>query len=170
MAGYKISEVDVWTADIPNRSGTLSRLLETMSNTGGLMEFMIARPVDDISSRVFLAPISGARKKQAAQRAGLSTAPKLHSIRVEGPDTPGLGTRITKAIAEEGINLRGVSAAGVGKRAVFYISLDNPDSVKTAKSAIKKSLSAKARPKKSKSTARSKGKAARPKAKKRRKA
>lgn len=144
MAAYDIGEVEVWAADIPNQPGTLSKLLDTLSAAGAELEFMVARPENETTSRVFLAPIKGAKKKQAAESAGLKPAVGLHSIRVEGPDRPGLGRQLTQAVAGEGINLRGVTAAGVGKRAIFYLAIENADAVKTARKAIKASLSKKA--------------------------
>jgi len=153
MAAYDVSEVEVWAGDIPNRPGTLARVLEALSDAGAELEFMIARPVDENTSRVFVAPIKGNKRKQAAQSAGLSPAQGLHSLRVEGPDRPGLGTDITKAIAGDGINLRGASAAGVGKRAVFYIAIDSPDAVKPARRAVKDALAGKKGGKKKKKRA-----------------
>ncbi len=35
-------------------------------------------------------------------------------------DRPGLGVKLTQQIADAGINLRGLSAAVIGRRAIFY--------------------------------------------------
>ena len=45
-------------------------------------------------------------------------------MRIEGPDKPGLGAQLTCALAKAGINLRGLSAAAIGKRCVVYLALD----------------------------------------------
>jgi hypothetical protein len=47
--------------------------------------------------------------------------------RVEGTDRPGLGARMTGAIADAGINLRGLSAAALGSRFAAYMAFDSPE-------------------------------------------
>ncbi len=51
-----------------------------------------------------------------------------------GPDRPGLGAKITKALAEAGINMRGLSAAAMLRRCVVYFAFDTAaDANKAAK-------------------------------------
>jgi predicted amino acid-binding ACT domain protein len=70
-------------------------------------------------------------------------------LKVEGNDAPGLGFRITSAIAESGVNLRGFSGAVVGRKFVAYLGFDGkPDADKAARAlkalaSTKKSGSAK---------------------------
>jgi len=137
---YDISKVDVWAADIPNRAGALAQMIEKLSATGTNLEFMIARKVDAGTSRVFVAPIEGTKVQKAAKAAGLAKANGLCSLRIEGPNKAGLGARITSAIAEKGINLRGASAAGLGKTAVFYLALNSEKDLKAATAAVRKAL------------------------------
>jgi len=59
------------------------------------------------SGIVFLAPVKG-RKATAAAVAGLAPTAGVAALRLEGPDRPGLGSRITGAIADTRINLRGL--------------------------------------------------------------
>jgi UTP:GlnB (protein PII) uridylyltransferase len=101
---------------------------------------MIARKVDDHTSRVFVAPIKGAKRQQAAAGVGLTRAAGMFSLRIEGPDQPGLGARITSAVAEKGVNLRGASAAAVGKKAVFYLAVEGERDLKEATRAVRKVL------------------------------
>lgn len=137
---YTISKADVWAADIPNQAGSLSRLLDGVSKAGGQLEFMIARKVDEQTSRVFVAPIKGTKQQRAASEVGLAKAVGMHSLRIEGPDKAGLASKITSAVAEKGINLRGASAAAVGKKAVFYLAVESEQDLKGATQAIRKLL------------------------------
>jgi predicted amino acid-binding ACT domain protein len=84
--------------------------------------------------------VKGTKQKNAAQSAGLSTTDSLHSVRVEGPDKPGLGTKLTRALSDAGINLRGVSAAALGRRMVTYLAFDNASDAANAMRALKKAL------------------------------
>ena len=61
---------------------------------------------------------------KAAQAAGLQKSDSLHSVRIEGSDKPGLGAKLTHALAEAGLNLRGLSGASFVKRFVCYLALD----------------------------------------------
>lgn len=137
---YKISKVDVWAADIPNRAGTLSGVLESMSDSGAMLEFMIARKLNNRTSRVFVAPIKGAKLQRAAKKAGLGRAKGMHSLRIEGPDRAGLGAKLAQAVAEKGINLRGVSAAAIGKKSVFYLAVESEKDLKSAMLVVRKAL------------------------------
>ena len=71
-----------------------------------------------------MTPISGAAGLAAAKKAGFKKTPSLHTVRVEGPDKPGQGARIAAALAEAGINLRGFSAAAIGKKFVAHVAAD----------------------------------------------
>jgi len=46
------------------------------------------------------------------------------SLRVEGPDQPGLGARMCQAVGNAGVNLRGVSALALDHKFVAYLGFD----------------------------------------------
>ena len=90
-----------------------------------------------------MAPLTGAAQARAAKAEGLAKATNLHSVRVVGPDKPGLCARITAAIADAGINMRGVSAAALGRRSVVYFAFDTAAEATKARRVLKKVLSVK---------------------------
>ena len=139
---YAIRKVDVWSGEVEDRPGGLVEKLTALSGAGASLEFLIARRAPDKPGTgvVFLTPIKGAKQKSAAQQAGLSTTESLHSVRVEGPDRPGLGTKMTRALADAGINLRGVSGAALGRRAVTYLAFDSAADAITAIGVLRKAL------------------------------
>ena len=69
--------------------------------------------------------------------------------RVEGMDRRGLGAKMTGAIADAGINLRGLSAAVLGSRFVDYMAFDSAEDGEKAAKAIRAAMAAKAPGKKS---------------------
>ena len=89
---------------------------------------------------VFLTPVRGAKQTRAAIDAGLGTTDSLHSLRVEGPDRPGLGTKMTRALADAGINLRGLSAAALGRKSVAYFAFDSANDAANAIKLLRKAL------------------------------
>ena len=81
----------------------------------------------------FSAPVKGAATRKAAQSGGLALAENVATLKVEGDDEAGLGGRISTAIADAGINLRGVSAAVIDKKFVAYFGFDSAaDATKAA--------------------------------------
>jgi hypothetical protein len=139
---YSIKKVEVWAGEIDDRPGGLAGKLEGLAKAGANFEFMISRrsPEKPGTGVVFLTPIRGSKQKSAAQESGLSTTDTLHSVRVEGPDRPGLGTKMTRALADAGINLRGVSAAAIGRRAITYFAFDGGADADNAIKILRKTL------------------------------
>jgi len=83
---------------------------------------------------VFATAIKGAAQTRAAKKAGFQKTTSLISIRVEGLDKRGQGAGMTRALAENGISLRGLSAVAVGRKFVAHIALDSAaDATKAAR-------------------------------------
>lgn len=139
---YMVKKVEVWAGEIADQPGGLADTLAGLSSAGASLEFLISRRAPDKPGTgvVFLTPIKGAKQKRAAQDAGLSTTDSLHSVRIEGPDRPGLGIKMTRALADQGINLRGVSGAALGRRAVAYFAFDSAGDADKAVRTLKKVL------------------------------
>jgi hypothetical protein len=139
---YTVKKVEVWAGEIADRPGGLASTLAAMQAAGSNIEFVVARRSAEKPGTgvVFVTPIKGAKQKAAAQQAGLSTSEGLHSVRVEGPDRAGLGAKMTDALGAAGINLRGISAAALGKRAVSYFAFDSAADADNAVRILKKTL------------------------------
>jgi hypothetical protein len=139
---YTVSKVDVWAGEIEDRPGGVAEKLDGLAKGGSSLEFLISRraPEKPGTGVVFVTPVKGAGQKRAAQQAGLNTTDSLHSVRVEGPDRPGLGAKMTRALADAGINLRGLSAAALGRRSVAYFAFDSAEDAANAIKVLKKTL------------------------------
>ena len=124
---YRITKEDVWAGAIEDQPGGLAEKLETVSYTGVNLEFIIARRAPDKPGTgvVFLAPMRGEDATRAAELAGLSKWTTAYSLHIEGQDQPKLAAKITRTIANAGINMRGMSAAKIGGRAVFHLAFDS---------------------------------------------
>lgn len=136
---YALKQVEVWAGDILNKTGMLARLLEGLSNVGAQLEFLISRRVTDTTFRVFLAPLSNAKQKKTARDLGLAPA-GMSVLRIAGPDRAGLGSEIARAIADQGINVRGCTAAAVSKHFVLYLGFGSDPELKEATRIIRKLL------------------------------
>jgi hypothetical protein len=122
-----ISRVDVWAASIKDRPGGLAQKLDTLAQAGADIEFLIARraPEKPGSGVVFVTPIKGAKQTAAARKAKFSKTKSLHALRIAASNKSGLGARLTSELGQAGINLRGLSGAAIGKRAVLHLAFDS---------------------------------------------
>lgn len=148
---FKVTKMDVWSAEIQDQPGGLSGVLRQLAEANADLEMVVARRQPDRPGAgiVFLAPVKGRRARAAAALAGLSPTPDMAALRVEGTNRPGLGAKMTGAIADSGINLHGLSAAVLGSRFVAYMAFDGAEDADKAAKAIKAAATAKAAGKKS---------------------
>lgn len=140
MAAFSIRQVQVWAGDVWNRPGMLARVLEALSAAGAHLEFIVARQVNTNTSRVFIAPLSSPAEEDAARDVGLSPANSMVSLRVEAADRPGLAAQLARSIAGANVNVRGCSAAIIGRRAVMYFAFKTLGEADAAETAIRASL------------------------------
>ncbi len=136
----KVTRAEVWVASIEDRPGGLAEKLAALAEAGAQLEFVIARRASERPGTgvVFLTPLKGSAQVRAAKKAGFEKTKSLHSLRVEGPDQPGLGAKMTQAMAQAGINLRGLSAASIGPRCVVHLALDSTGDATKALNLLKR--------------------------------
>ncbi|MDY7011690.1 MAG: amino acid-binding protein [Planctomycetota bacterium] len=136
----QVSRVDVWAGQMKDTPGALAGKLAKLADAGVNLEFVLARrrPEKKGSGVTFIAPIRGARQSAAARKAGFAKSARLAAVRVVGPDKAGMGAKITAALGEAGINLRGLSGAVIGKKFLAYLALDSAADAAKAARIIKK--------------------------------
>ena len=122
-----VTRVDTWAVSIKDKPGGLEEKLATLADAGANLEFVIARraPEKKGTGVLFVTPLKGSQQTAAARKAGFSKTKSLHTVRVEGSNKAGEGARITAALAAKGLNLRGVSAAAIGRKFIAHIALDD---------------------------------------------
>jgi hypothetical protein len=142
MEEYKmnVQRTEVWAATIDDRPGGLHEKLAVLAEAGANLEFVISRRTPDQPGEgvVFVTPIKGARQTNAAEQSGFRKTDRLHSVRVEGMDKPGIGAAMTEALADSGLNLRGISGAAMGRQFIAYLALDTAEDAATAIDVLKK--------------------------------
>lgn len=135
----KVTKADVWAVEITDEPGGLAKVLWAMADAGASLDCVIARRQADKfrAGVVFLTPVKGKKAQAAAESAGLTHAEDLATLRVEGPDKPGLGAKLAGAIGDAGINMRGLSAMTCGKNFVAYLGFDSGQDADRAAKALK---------------------------------
>ncbi|AOJ90797.1 MULTISPECIES: ACT domain-containing protein [unclassified Burkholderia] len=122
-----VERVDVWAATIEDKPGGLARVLNALRDAGADLQFVVARRSPEAPGKgvVFVAPLQGDKEIRAATQAGFNATSGLHSIRVMGLDQAGIIAELTQKLSDDGINLRGVSAAVLGSQFIAYLALDS---------------------------------------------
>ena len=139
---FRITRVDTWEGRIRDKPGGLADKLAILAEAGANMEFVLARrtPQRKGSGIVFVAPIKGPRQIRAAKKARLSRSKKAFAVRIVGPDRRGLGAKVTDALAEAGLNIRGLTAARLPRRSIVTISFDSRAEANKAVRVLKSAL------------------------------
>ena len=116
----------VWAATIQDEAGGLAAKLVPLAEAGANLNFVIARRCTDKPGTgvLFVAPLVGQDVLAAAEELGFAETTSLYSIRVTGPNMPGVGAEMARALAEAGINLRGLTALVVGETYVSHFAVD----------------------------------------------
>jgi hypothetical protein len=124
-----VERVDIWAATIQDSPGGLAEVLTTLRNAGADLQSIIARraPEEPGKGVVFVTPLQGDREIRAAAQVGFNVTHSLHSVRVMGPDRPGIAAELAQELADAGINLRGFSASVIGTQFVAYVAVDSLD-------------------------------------------
>jgi len=135
-----VERVDVWAATVEDRPGGLAQLLATLRDAGADLQSIIARRAPEQPGKgvVFVTPLQGDKEIRAAAQVGFNVSYSLHSVRVMGPDRPGIAAELTQKLADEQINLRGFTASVIGPQFVAYVAVDSLDDANKAMEILQK--------------------------------
>ena len=124
-----VERVEVWAARIEDKPGSLANILANLREAGADLNFILARrePGQPGQSVVYITPLRGDSELEAAATLGFNLTGRVHSVRVEGPNQPGIAAALAAKLAAAGLNLRGFSAAVLGTRFILYIGLDSAE-------------------------------------------
>ena len=121
--------VDVWAARIEDPPGSLANILTGLREAGADLHFILARRELDPpgQSVVYITPLTGDAELEAAATLGFNLTARVHSVRIEGQNQPGIAAQLAAQLAAASLNLRGFSAAVLGTRFILYIGLDSAE-------------------------------------------
>lgn len=135
----KITKTDVWAVEIQDQPGGLAKVMAVVAEAGANLECVIARRQPDKPGTgvAFVTPLKGRKVLGAAATVGFHETKRVVTLKVEGPNRPGLAARLVNTLAEAGINLRGVSGATMGRKFVIYFGFDSAEDARAAASALR---------------------------------
>ena len=132
------SRVDIWAGSIKVKPGGLAAALSALADAGAKLQYGMARRDKKGTGVVFVTPVKGAKQAAAARKAGLHKTKSLFAVRAEGRDKAGLGATITCALADAGINIRGLSASVIGRKFILWLAVDSAAEATKAVRVLKK--------------------------------
>jgi predicted amino acid-binding ACT domain protein len=135
----EVSKMDAWIGEIPDQPGGLANVLGALADAGANLESVLARRQPDKTGTgvVFLTPIRGQKVQRAAKSVGVRRSESIAALRVSGLDRPGVGAKLTRVVADAGVNLRGLQATVIGDKFVAYLAFDSAADSNKAARAIK---------------------------------
>jgi hypothetical protein len=134
-----VKKVTLWRSEVENKPGVLGQVLAPLAEAGADLQVVMGyrHPGDERKAAIEVAPITGKKSLTAARAAGLA-ASSIPTLLVEGDNRPGLGSAISQAIAEAGINLNFLVAQVIGGRFSAVIGCEDEEASRKASSLIKK--------------------------------
>ena len=131
---------EVWVASMEDKPGMLANKLAALAEAGADLDFVIARrsPEKPGTGVVFVTPLRGDREIEAATEEGFSVSSHLHSVRVEGPNEPGIAAKVTRKVSEAGLNLRGFSGAVIGTQFILHLAFETAAAAQQAIAVLKR--------------------------------
>ncbi len=140
-----VKRVTLWRKEVANDPGALADVLQPLAGAGANLRVVMGYAMGDSGrAAIEVFPVSGKKVSAAASRAGLG-ASSTTCLLVEGDDRPGLGTRMARAIADQGVNMEFVIAETVGRKFSAVFGLRSETDAAAAAKAIKSAASAKQR-------------------------
>ena len=129
-----IRKITLWRGKIPHRPGALAEVLEPLAASRANLEVLMGyREPGSLDAVVELWPVSGKKMSEAVEGAGLSPS-AIPTLLVNGPNRPGLGHTIARALAESGINVAFLVAQVVGRQYSAVFGFENDaDATRAAK-------------------------------------
>lgn len=135
---FMLDRVQVWSAEIQDRSGGAASVLEPLAEAGANLEFILSRRLAHRPGfgELYVAPISGPQQTRAAHAVNLHHANDMVLLRIRGSDRPGVGHHLAATLAHAGLNLRSLTMAAVENRFVAYVACDNAEDTAKAVQAL----------------------------------
>jgi hypothetical protein len=136
----KISKGHMWRSTIEDKPGTFAKALEPFAKAGHNLQIVAGwtPSVGSGKASMEVFPIIDEKAKQCAKEAGLQEMKDLVCLILEGDDSPGLGYKMAKAIADAGVNTRYAMAQGVKGHFAACFGFQNDADAEKAKAALAK--------------------------------
>jgi hypothetical protein len=134
-----VKKITLWRTEVENKPGMLAQTLEPLASAGADLHVVMGYRIPGQETRAVIEvyPVSGKKITAAAQSAGLREA-GFPALLVQGENEPGLGHKLSRAIAEAGVNLSFMVAQVLEGQYSAVIGLENEEDLKKVSSIVRK--------------------------------
>lgn len=134
-----VKRITLWRTEVENKPGMLAQTLEPLAGAGADLHVVMGYRIPGQETRavIELYPVTGKKITAAAQSAGLSEA-LLPALLVQGDNEPGLGHRLSKAIADAGVNLSFLVAQVLEGRYSAVMGFETEEDLKKVSTIVRK--------------------------------
>jgi hypothetical protein len=136
---FTVKRISLWRKEVESKTGVLAQTLEPLAKAGANLQVVMGYrfPGNESKAAIELYPVAGKTITAAAGEVGLA-ASSIPTLLVEGDNRPGLGYKITRAVADAGVDLHFLVAQTMGRRYSAIIGFGSDQDAKKAASLIKK--------------------------------
>jgi hypothetical protein len=134
-----VKKIALWRSEVENKPGVLGRVLAPLADAGADLQVVMGYryPGEERKAAIEVCPVSGRKSVAAAREVGL-VASSIPTLLVEGDNRPGLGSAISHAMADEGINLGFLVAQVIDGKFSAVMGFEDEAESRKASSLIKK--------------------------------
>ncbi len=132
-----VKKITLWRMEVQDQPGALARVLEPLAAAKGDLQAVMGYrlPGDRTRAAIEVWPVSGKKLTAAATAVGLAPA-TIPALLVSGANKSGVGHKMTRALAEAGINLTFLIAQVVGARYSAVLGFHSDESCERAATLI----------------------------------
>lgn len=130
---FKMQRVHVYKASVEDKPGGTAVKLKALAQAGAHLEYVTSeRSCTPGVGELLVAPRQVKAEMDLVRKSGFHEVQEPIVMRFEGDDSSGLGSRVTLAWEEAGINLHGLTMAVVSGKFVGYATFDHADDANKA--------------------------------------
>jgi len=115
----RVEKIVIWSAEVDDQPGATIDLFKSLADKGTDVTFALARRQSDKPGTAILFVSPG------SPQGGFVRRKDAVGVRVEGDNKPGVGLKLTQALAAAGLNLRALSAHVIGKTFSIVFAFDS---------------------------------------------
>lgn len=134
-----VKVITLWRRELPNRAGALAEVLDPLARAGVDLQLAMGYryPGNEQQAAVELAPVKGRKAESAARAAGLAPS-EIPTLFVQGDNRPGVGSAISRSLADAGISMAFLVAQVIGRQFTMVVGFESDSDARNAAGLIRK--------------------------------
>ncbi len=137
---FKVTRTDILAAKVKDEPGGLAMTLKALADYGADLDCVVGRRRSDKKGEgvVFVSATNANKLYETPDQAGFHGVDRIPTLKIEGPNRPGMGAELTKVIGDAQISMRGLTVTTIGHKFCCFIGFDGVKDLETAQVALEK--------------------------------